>query len=138
MLQGVSGVAWWTWLVLGLVLALILLVVGRMLFASWRGNEELESKRKRREESRQRKIEKELKRREERNEKRRLDYQEEGLPDGCHVQCLSFKPERRLSMVEEESVQNQVARPSNFFLQPLDYEQQTPLPYAKNRSSIYV
>ena len=91
-MQGFSVVPWWTWLVLGLVLGLILLVVARMLYASWQGREEEEKKRQKREESRQRKIERELRKTEERNHKKSVQDTERELSedesegyDGYHL-----------------------------------------------------
>ena len=109
-----SVVPWWTWLVLGLVLGLILLVVVRMLCASWRGRDEEEKKRQKREESRQRKIERELRKTEERNHKKSVQDTERELRedesegyDEYHVQNSEY------STVSSELVRGQVAGPSS-------------------------
>ena len=135
---------------LGLVLALILLVVARMLCASWQGREEELKKRRKREESRQRKLERELKKTEERVNENSVMKREEGKRiedmgyDGYHVPCISFQQDSDYSLDGSESVRGQVAGPSSLLFPTYEQinEGRAPVPYAQfrnvDRSSVYV
>eukprot|EP00092_Neocalanus_flemingeri_P013635 GFUD01014706.1.p1 GENE.GFUD01014706.1~~GFUD01014706.1.p1 ORF type:complete len:201 (+),score=39.70 GFUD01014706.1:22-624(+) len=148
--KGLSGVPWWTWLVLGLVLGLILLVVARMLCASWKGREEEEKKRQKREESRQKKLERELRKTEERNHKKSVQVPEQEFSDGSedydgyHVPSISFQQNSEFSQLNSESVRGQVAGPSSLLFPTYEQinEGRAPVPYAQfrnaDRTSVYV
>jgi len=142
---GFSGVPWFAWLLLGLVLGLILVVVGRMLCASWKGREEEEKRRQKREESRQRKLSRELKKTDEKvNKKSELKGEEITEEDSrmhTEYQVPCYDSEYR---GEGESVRGQVAGPSSLLFPTYEQvnEGRAPVPYAEfrnmDRTSVYV
>ena len=134
---------------LGLVIGLILLVVLRMVCASWQGRGEQEKKRQKREESRQRKIDRALRKTEENNHKNSVEVPERGMSeedsreyDGHHVPSEDYNHD--LSQVTSESVRGQVAGPSTLVFPTYEQisEGHAPVPYAQfrhaDRSSVYV
>ena len=138
---------WFAWLLLGLVVTLILVVVARMLCASWRGREEEEKKRQKREESRQRKLERELRKHEERENKNTehetqvniTEYDSTGHNEP-HVQYQEHQLDSDGGV--GEAVHGQARDSSSVLFASYPHSAQPPVHFAQfrnmDRSSIYV
>ena len=143
-IQGLSGVAWYAWLMLVVVVILIMVVVARMLCITWRERKKEEKKRQKREESRQRKLERELKK----NETENKDTEKETIIDINEYDIDHHEEYQGHPQVIEHSgdggvvVHGQGRNPTSVVLQP--YEEGNHgrnfnmLGNNRNRSSVYV